>query len=91
MRPIAAGAAKDDYLNSYQSDIRKVLSREIAPSVEVSFELMGLGSQHVLVIHITEGKEKPYRVIKNNEIFIRVGANNIRPTPDELKQMFGNA
>jgi hypothetical protein len=87
LQTMASSLEKDDRLNSYQSEIRKLLNREITPTVEFSFETMGLGSQSVLAIHITEGKEKPYRLIKDDEIFIRVGSNNMRPTPDELKQL----
>jgi hypothetical protein len=43
----------------------------------------------VIVIKVPEGNQKPYYNIKTKEIFIRRGANNVRPNPDyEIRPLY---
>lgn len=58
------------------------LSRNLDPPLNVAIEEV----KNVVVIHIDEGKNKPYSV--NGRFFIRYGSNSQQLKRDEIKELF---
>ncbi len=71
---------KDKFDSILRDNVRKPLN--------YSMEVRKVSDKSLLIIHVQEGKFKPYAT-RDNEIFIRVGATDRRPDPDtELKNLF---
>lgn len=75
----------EDLLEAYERDIRQAVNDGINPSVGISFDRLCGGGHTVLAINVVPGRNGPYQVIKTNNIYVRRGANNMKPTVDELK------
>jgi len=74
-------------LDQYQKEIRQVISNEIEPEVDIRFEKLKSGDQTTLAIQVKGNKALPYSIIRSNDIYVRHGANNMKATPEELKQL----
>jgi predicted HTH transcriptional regulator len=74
-------------IRAYQSDLRKVLSSELDPNVEIQIEPLELSNHRLIGVHVSQGDDRPYQILANNDIYIRRGANNFRPTRDELRNL----
>ncbi len=74
-------------LNAYQKDLRHAVSDEVNPDIELRFEKLDYGDQIVLAIYVSQGATPPYHILRSNDIYVRRGANNMKPTPDELRHL----
>lgn len=72
---------------AYEKDLRQTIREEIEPDVKVDLEWLSCGQQTFLAIHVSKGHDILYGLVRNNEIYIRRGANNMRPSPAELAQL----
>lgn len=75
----------EDLLEAYERDIRQAVNDGIHPSVGISLDRLCSGGHTVLAINVVPGRNGPYQVIRTNNIYVRRGANNMKPTVDELK------
>ena len=67
--------------NSLKSQIQSY-ARNIDPAFSVETEDL----ENILVIHVPEGKKKPYTA--NGQFFLRVGATSQQLNRDEIKEFF---
>ena len=67
--------------NALKSQIQS-FARNIDPTLSVETEDV----ENMLVIHVPEGKKKPYSV--NGQFFIRVGANSQQLNREEIREFF---
>jgi len=82
--------AKDDpevMQRAYERDLRQRIREEIEPDVKVDFEWLSCGQQTFLALHVSKGDDILYGLVRDNEIYIRRGANNMRPSAAELAQL----
>ena len=80
-----AATFEKDYFDRLNELLKQKLNR--IPRVEIGKEK--LGDKAVFVVRVTEGDNKPYFNLQTREIFVRRGANDVRPEPDtDLAQMF---
>jgi hypothetical protein len=68
----------EDYFRAIRELLKKRLNR--IPPVEMRSEYFG--DKTVFVIRVEEGSAKPYFNLQTREIFVRRGANDVRPDPD---------
>jgi hypothetical protein len=74
----------EDYFRMVRELLKTRLNR--IPAISTRAELFG--DKTVLVIRVEEGSAKPYFNFQTREIFVRRGANDVRPDPDsDLKLM----
>ena len=70
-----------DTSNRTRSQIQDVLNR-LQPKLDVTIEV----EKNLILIHVPEGKEKPYACPKG--FFMRIGANSQKMTRDEILKVF---
>ena len=90
LREAYAKEAKDDpeaMLGAYEKDLRQTIRDEIEPDIKLEFERLSCGLQAFLAIHVSKGDDIPYGLVRANEIYVRRGANNMKPSPAELAQL----
>jgi ATP-dependent DNA helicase RecG len=68
--------------NSLKSKI-EMMARDCDPSISISLEV----SNNVLIVHVPEGTNKPYRC--TNGFYIRNGASSVKLTTEEIRDFFG--
>lgn len=72
---------------AYEKDLRLTISEETQPDIEVDFERLSCGQQTFLAIRVSRGDSVPYSLVHSNEMYVRRGANSMRPSPAELEQL----
>jgi len=80
----------DKILEEYIGYIKKKISDTLNNILPIKANRYEYNSRALLIIGVPEGKYKPYANIQTNDIFIRRGANNMKPDPKtELPKLFG--
>lgn len=77
----ATGGVLDSMVGMYIDDLKKLLREGIQRSIHPVIDAIPFSSHVVIRVHIPEGKEKPYSLTENGEIFVRAGATTRRPRP----------
>ncbi len=86
------GETTDFVLKQYIGWIRKEISDRLNKTVLYSVDKQEYSGKVILVIKVLEGQQKPYAMMPNKDIYIRRGANNVKPDPDtELPRLFANS
>jgi hypothetical protein len=76
-------------MKSYTGRFRKLLADQLNRSPGYDFEHVSISGHTVLLVKVSEGEDKPYFRTRDNAIFVRRGASNVRPDPDrELPTLF---
>jgi len=44
--------------------------------------MVTIDNRTVILLNVAEGADKPYARLRNNDVYVRRGANNVRPHPD---------
>jgi predicted HTH transcriptional regulator len=52
---------------------------------------VAIDGKTVLVVRVPEGDQKLYVLRQGNHIYVRHGANNVRPDPDDIPQLLSRA
>jgi predicted HTH transcriptional regulator len=58
------------------------------PQPVLSVREVKIADHSVIVVEVLKGTLKPCMLISGNEIYVRRGANNMRPTREELASIF---
>ena len=83
--------SEDQVLQDYIGRLRQKIAGALNRSIEIAITAAIVEDHKVLVIAVPEGAQKPYAHFQTNDIFVRKGANNVRPNPDtELPNILPN-
>lgn len=86
-----SSSATDQVLQDYIGGLRQKIAGALNRNIDIKIDLAIVEDHKVLVITIPEGTQKPYAHFQTNDIYVRRGANNVRPNPDtELPQILPN-
>jgi hypothetical protein len=89
LRKIYGKAMKGDIsamARAYEKDLRRIIVEEVAPEIDMEFEILHVGEYIVMVIHVEQGSD-PCWIVPTRETFIRRGATNTKATPEEIIQL----
>lgn len=75
------GGDLDKMIGLYLTDLKNLLNEGIERSIHPTFDPIQFAGFTVVRIYVPEGKEKPYSLVENGEIYVRAGATNRRPKP----------
>jgi len=78
-----AAALRDEYARL----VRGVLTQGVTPPLELTIEGVTHAVLWILRVGVKAGSQTPYAVVEDNDIRIRRGATNRKPTPSELRQL----
>ncbi|EQD77081.1 ATPase associated with various cellular activities, AAA-4, partial [mine drainage metagenome] len=76
-----------DLLKAYAASVRKHINENIRPSPAILVEDREVAGRALVTITVTQGKDKPYQDIASNTVWVRHGANDRRPSQEELKTL----
>lgn len=76
----------DDDKN-YEEWVSNIARNNVIPALDLQIEQQLVGTQSVLYIEVSKGKEKPYQT-QQNQFLTRVGSTNRTATQGELMRMF---
>lgn len=80
----------DKALKEYIRYIKKKISDTLNSILAIKVTQHDYNGKTLLIIEVPEGRYKPYANVHTKEIFIRKGANNMKPDPKtELPKLFG--
>jgi len=79
------GAQLEQLRDLYVSELKRVLSEGITPSISPTFTWIQHANLWVLRVEFPIGADKPYQLVESNEFFIRRGASNRRMSRAELE------
>lgn len=83
--------SEDQVLQDYVGRLRQKIVGALNRSIEIAITVAIVEEHKVLVITVPEGAQKPYAHFQTHDIFVRKGANNVRPNPDtELPNILPN-
>lgn len=85
----AQGSARDltTMLQVYQRELRGMIRNSVAPDVNLEFKQYDSGGHIVLGVRVTGNRTSPYYVVQSNDVYIRRGASNRKPLPQEQKEL----
>ena len=72
----------DIILKDYIGYVRKQISDALNKALYVEIKPHVYSGRTLLIIEVPEGKSKPYANIHTKDIFVRKGANNVKPDPE---------
>lgn len=79
----------DNMLQEYIGYIKKEISDTLNEVLPIKINQHEYNGRTLLIIEVPEGEYKPYANIKTKDIFIRKGANNMKPDPKtELPKLY---
>jgi hypothetical protein len=74
--------------DAYVRDIRKLIAEGVDPKPEFSMDWTMFAQHRILRIDVRRGKETPYTVAANGDIYIRTGANNRKLRQADIPRFF---
>ncbi len=78
----------DESMERHKGEIKKLAGDKLNRGLMLDINDSNYEGHRVITVRVPEGQEKPYALIRTNEIFVRRGSNNVRPDPDtELPQL----
>jgi hypothetical protein len=78
----------DDFLLRYQGVLRRYLNDHLNRTPPITIDALTFKGHRLIVIQVEQGLEPPYANREGNHIYVRRGANNVRPDPDtELRAL----
>ncbi|MFA6960743.1 MAG: ATP-binding protein [Opitutaceae bacterium] len=75
----------------YCALVRKLIRDRVSKGIDFRVESCRVGGKLLLVVSVEEGKEKPCSDVITNDVWTRRGANTVRASVDEIKQMIASA
>ncbi|HEY1772930.1 MAG TPA: ATP-binding protein [Gammaproteobacteria bacterium] len=66
----------------YINALKERINHSIRGSLSLRYRTISYGNHTLLVVDIEPSKNPPVYLLEGNEIFIRKGANNVRPNPE---------
>lgn len=79
-------ANTEEALEAQLNRVRWLVTNRIVPTPHFTLEKVRIFGEPVLAMTVLAGGETPYRT-RENEIYVRHGANNYRATPEELRAL----
>jgi predicted HTH transcriptional regulator len=77
-------------ISNYKGYLRKVISDHITKPLPIQIYNHQSEDHDIVIIYVPPGSYRPYAWFRRNDIFIRKGANNVKPDPDtELPTLKG--
>jgi len=83
----SSAASTDELGDRYCSEWRKLLSDRVSPHIRSSVDKLRVAGAVIVRINVVEGNEKLYSDSRSQEMWVRRGANTVRPSDAEIKAM----
>jgi hypothetical protein len=87
-KAVKAGQSTEAAMREYQGWLRRLVSDKVDSPVALEIEPVALRGHTILCMKVPEAAKKPVMNIETREIFVRYGANNVRPDKDDLGRLF---
>ena len=73
----------EDIVQEYIGYLKKEISDNLCKTISIKYNTCEFKGKRILIVEVPEGNQKPYFNFQTKEIFIRKGANNVKPDPDK--------
>ncbi|VAW74105.1 hypothetical protein MNBD_GAMMA13-307 [hydrothermal vent metagenome] len=83
----AKASADEAACNSYLGTLRGKIRDMVVGDTTIHFLQALVDNQRVVIIEVSEAKERPISIRQDNYLYIRRGASNVRATPGEWRNI----